>query len=101
MTGFIAQEVQEVIPDAVKQRADGYLELNVDPIHWATVNAVKELAAENLLLKERVDKAEAQIQEVRAEALRMKERATNAEVETAEIKRAICSKIPDLSFCIP
>ncbi len=36
MTGFIAQEVQEVIPDAVKQRADGYLELNVDPIHWAT-----------------------------------------------------------------
>ncbi|MFV8257620.1 tail fiber domain-containing protein [Bdellovibrio bacteriovorus] len=43
MTGFIAQEVQQVIPDAVKTRADGYLELNVDPIHWATVNAVKDL----------------------------------------------------------
>ncbi|CAE80938.1 tail fiber domain-containing protein [Bdellovibrio bacteriovorus] len=43
MVGFIAQEVQQVIPDAVKTRADGYLELNVDPIHWATVNAVKEL----------------------------------------------------------
>ncbi|WP_413586390.1 tail fiber domain-containing protein [Bdellovibrio sp. HCB274] len=42
-TGFIAQEVQMVIPDAVTKRADGYLELNVDPIHWAVVNAVKDL----------------------------------------------------------
>jgi hypothetical protein len=42
-TGFIAQEVQKVIPDAVSKRKDGYLELNVDPIHWAVVNAVKEL----------------------------------------------------------
>lgn len=43
MTGFVAQEVQAVIPDAVKKREDGYLELNVDPIHWATVNAVQDL----------------------------------------------------------
>lgn len=43
MTGFVAQDVQKVIPDAVIKRQDGYLELNVDPIHWATVNAVQEL----------------------------------------------------------
>lgn len=42
-TGFIAQEVQKVIPDAVKKRQDGYLELNVDPIHWAVVNAIKDM----------------------------------------------------------
>ncbi|MGZ3790532.1 MAG: tail fiber domain-containing protein, partial [Bacteriovorax sp.] len=42
-TGFIAQEVQKVIPDAVKKREDGYLELNVDPIHWAVVNSIKDL----------------------------------------------------------
>ncbi|KYG65694.1 hypothetical protein AZI86_01055 [Bdellovibrio bacteriovorus] len=41
-TGFIAQEVQKVIPEAVNKREDGYLELNVDPIHWAVVNAIKE-----------------------------------------------------------
>jgi len=70
--GFVAQEVQKVIPDAVKTRPDGYLELNVDPIHWAVVNAVKELygkwlgdheqlealKAENNALKERLNKIE-------------------------------------------
>jgi hypothetical protein len=43
--GFVAQDVQKVIPEAVQTREDGYLELNVDPIHWAVVNAVKELYA--------------------------------------------------------
>ncbi|QDK38566.1 tail fiber domain-containing protein [Bdellovibrio sp. NC01] len=43
LIGFIAQEVQKVIPDAVIKRDDGYLTLNVDPIHWAMVNAVQEL----------------------------------------------------------
>lgn len=42
-TGFIAQKVQKVIPDAVTEREDGYLELNVDPIHWAVVNAIQDL----------------------------------------------------------
>jgi len=43
MTGFVAQEVEKVIPEAVHENKNGYLELNVDPIHWAVVNAVKEL----------------------------------------------------------
>ena len=42
IVGFIAQEVKEVIPEAVVEREDGYLELNVDPIHWALVNATQE-----------------------------------------------------------
>ncbi len=43
IAGFIAQQVEEHIPEAVFAREDGYLELNVDPIHWATVNAVQDL----------------------------------------------------------
>jgi hypothetical protein len=45
MIGFIAQEVMAVIPDAVSKAANGFYQLNVDPIHWAVVNAVKQLAA--------------------------------------------------------
>jgi hypothetical protein len=40
--GFIAQEVLKVIPEAVSTGSSGYLQLNVDPIHWAMVNAIQE-----------------------------------------------------------
>ena len=40
--GFIAQDVQAVIPEAVTTGKGGYLTLNADPILWAMLNAVKE-----------------------------------------------------------
>jgi hypothetical protein len=43
--GFIAQEVREVIPEAVTEGKDGYLSLSADPIHWAAINAIQELNA--------------------------------------------------------
>jgi hypothetical protein len=50
--GFIAQEVKEVIPDAVNIQESGYYDLNVHPINIALVNAIQELKAENDILKE-------------------------------------------------
>jgi hypothetical protein len=44
-TGVIAQELQKVIPEAVEKTDDGYLTVNVDPVHWAVINAIKELFA--------------------------------------------------------
>jgi hypothetical protein len=41
--GFIAQEVREVIPDAVAEDKEGYLTLKADPIHWAAINAIQQL----------------------------------------------------------
>ncbi|HEJ83935.1 MAG TPA: hypothetical protein ENO25_05145, partial [Desulfobacteraceae bacterium] len=49
--GFIAQEVQEVFPEAVSEGPDGYLDFNMHPVNVALVNAVKELKAENEALK--------------------------------------------------
>lgn len=40
--GLIAQEVQEVIPEAVTEGENGYLMLNNDPIIWTMLNAIKE-----------------------------------------------------------
>ena len=106
-TGFIAQEVKELIPDAVITRADGYLELNVDPIHWATVNAVKELALDNDRLKAeaaslraRVDKADIAATQLKAESAQLKARADQADAETAQLRAALCTKFPDLPVCI-
>ena len=43
--GLIAQQVEEVIPEAVTQGSDGYRTLNASPIYWAAVNAIQELNA--------------------------------------------------------
>lgn len=40
--GLIAEEVQNVIPEAVTENSKGYLLLNNDPIIWAMLNAIKE-----------------------------------------------------------
>jgi len=45
--GLIAQDVQKVFPEAVKERADGYLDLDTTPINFALINAVKELKTAN------------------------------------------------------
>jgi hypothetical protein len=49
--GFIAQEVQEVFPEAVSEGPDGYLDFNMHPVNVAVINAIQELKAENDSLK--------------------------------------------------
>ncbi|MEW5963415.1 MAG: tail fiber domain-containing protein, partial [Pseudomonadota bacterium] len=45
--GLVAQDVQNVFPEAVSMRSDGYLDLDTTPINFALINAVKELKAAN------------------------------------------------------
>jgi Chaperone of endosialidase len=40
--GFIAQEVQRVLPMAVNEMESGYLELNSDPILWTMLNSIQQ-----------------------------------------------------------
>jgi hypothetical protein len=53
--GLVAQQVQGIIPDAVKENDKGYLMVNNDPIIWAMLNAIKELKAENESLRKRIE----------------------------------------------
>ena len=61
--GFIAQEVEEIFPEAVSEGPDGYLDFNMHPINVAVINAIMELKArndaletENALLKRDIEK---------------------------------------------
>jgi hypothetical protein len=43
--GVIAQELQQVLPDCVKEESTGVLALETDNIMWHMINAIKELNA--------------------------------------------------------
>jgi hypothetical protein len=60
--GLIAQDVQDIIPEAVGENDNGYLMVNNDPIVWAMVNAIKELRTENEALKLRLQDLERRIE---------------------------------------
>lgn len=78
--GFIAQEVEKVIPEAVIERRDGFLELNVDPIHWALVNATQEqqrLIEENSAQKARLEELEEKNRELEERLERLEEALLN------------------------
>ncbi len=40
--GFSAQEVQDVVPEAVSRSTNGYLQVNSDAILWTMLNSIKE-----------------------------------------------------------
>ena len=44
--GFVAQDVEKVIPEAVSRNSQGYLLVNNDPIQWTMLNAIKQQQAE-------------------------------------------------------
>lgn len=54
--GFGAQELQKVLPEAVKQTSDGYLMVNNDPIIWTMLNAIKEQQKQIEQLKTQIQK---------------------------------------------
>ncbi|WP_081112093.1 tail fiber domain-containing protein [Bdellovibrio bacteriovorus] len=89
MTGFIAQEVQKVIPDAVKVRPDGYLELNVDPIHWATVNAVQELNGKCEMSQEQVSALKREVSSLKEENTLLKMRLEKQNQDLEMIKKKL------------
>jgi len=64
--GFIAQEVQEVFPEAVSEGPDGYLDFNMHPVNVAVVNAIKELKAENEALRAENETLKKDIEKIKA-----------------------------------
>ena len=66
--GFVAQEVEKVIPEAVSRNSRGYLLLNNDPILWTMLNAIKQQQAEIEALTRSAHEKDAQIQTLTQQA---------------------------------
>lgn len=70
-SGFSAQEVQKIFPEAVAIDNDGYLNFNMHPILVASVNAIRELkqqneklAEENRKLQQKLESHDRQLQQI-------------------------------------
>ena len=61
--GFGAQALQKVIPEAVTRNANGYLQVNNDPILWTMLNAIQEQQKE-------IEQLRGQIRQLRAASRR-------------------------------
>jgi len=60
--GPMAQDLQEVFPDAVKEGPGGFLQVDASRMAMPLPAAIKALGEQNLILKERVEKLEAMLQ---------------------------------------
>ena len=102
-TGVIAQEVQKVIPEAINTRTDGYLELNVDPIHWAMVNAVKEFYQrwfeDSSVIHRKLASQEADFAILKAENELLKNSNSALKAQNKAIIDYLCSKDSKSSIC--
>ena len=72
--GFIAQEVEKVIPDAVSKWEDGFLDFNMHSINVALVNAVKELKT---LFEDDSKQKDNEIQELREQLQKLQKQVDN------------------------
>ncbi|MBZ0173255.1 MAG: tail fiber domain-containing protein [Phycisphaerales bacterium] len=65
-TGFIAQEAEKVIPDWVSDRDDGYKFMTIRGFEALSVEAMRELHAENASLRADIESLRAEVRESRS-----------------------------------
>jgi len=80
--GLIAQDVEAVLPELVATESDGYKAVDYSELPLLTIQAVKELKAENDALKKRVDALE----ELQSENVALKQ-------HLAEIERLLTNAL--------
>ena len=67
--GFIAQEVEQVIPDWVGEKADGYKHLTIRGFEALAVEALRELSADNDELRAALEAKDAEMAELKGAML--------------------------------
>jgi hypothetical protein len=65
--GFVAQDVEKAIPEAVSRNSQGYLLVNNDPILWTMLNAIKQQQAEIEALTRSAREKDVQIRKLTAQ----------------------------------
>lgn len=77
--GFVAQEVQKIFSESVKEAKDGYLDFNIHSINVALVNAIKELNEKVNLLETENIRLKVEIEQLKNIDEQMNHRIANLE----------------------
>ena len=64
--GVIAQDLQKIFPDAVKKGADGFLNIRMEDMFYAVINAIKELDARVTAQDKKIQELESRIEKLEA-----------------------------------
>ena len=64
--GVIAQDLQKVFPDAVKEGKDGFLLIRMEDMFFAMINSIKELDLKYEAQEKRINELEARIERLEA-----------------------------------
>jgi len=83
--GFVAQDVEKVVPEAVSKDAQGYRIVNNDPILWAMLNAIKE--QQSLIRKQ-----QGQTQAQRAEVQKLTEAHAADQAQIAKLQSQVAEQ---------
>ncbi|MFZ8933062.1 MAG: tail fiber domain-containing protein, partial [Bacteriovoracaceae bacterium] len=94
--GVIAQEVHEVLPEAVNEGKDGYLKVKLSEIIPLLINATNE--QQNQLIKNN-EMYELMRGSFKKEIVGLTNRIKVLEKENAMLKSYLCSKDPNAPFC--
>jgi len=90
--GFVAQEVEKVIPEAVSPNGRGYLLVNNDPILWAMLNAVKEQQAQ-------IAQQQAQIKTQQTSIQQQQQQMKQQQIQIDRLKKMVCLDHPNAELC--
>jgi len=107
--GLVAQEVEKVMPELVREDAQGFQTVNYSKLPLLTLQAIKELKAENNALKEKLQKVEQQQAQIKTQATSIQQQQeqikqqqlqiSQQHQEVAAIKKLLCRSQPQADLC--
>lgn len=97
--GFIAQEVEKVLPEVVNKGGDGYRSLEYGKMVAVVVDAVKTLYSRVLGIEKSNAIQDREISTIDAKTLKLEAENAKLKQENAAIKTYLCAKDPTAPIC--